>query len=86
MCLADFGFSQGSIECAIRTNRRMEAKEFLESPECKIFRPALFARFQVIVNANPDDDEVRPKPLKKTELSEFVKGQVRIFCFRHGTA
>jgi hypothetical protein len=77
---------RGSIVCAVRANGRMEAKDFLESPECRKFKPALLTRFQVIVNSDPDDDEVRPKPLKKTTIGEFVKGQVRVFCFRHGTA
>jgi Phage derived protein Gp49-like (DUF891) len=77
--------SRGSIACAVRSNGRMEAKDFLESPDCRKFKPALLALFQVIVNADPDDDEVRPKPLKKTPIREFVKGQVRVFCFRHGT-
>ena len=62
----------------------MEAKEFLESPECRKFKAALLARFQVIVDSDPDDDEVGPKPLKKTPICEFVKGQARIFCFRDG--
>ena len=76
----------GSIECAVRSNGRMEARDFLESPECKRFNPALLALFQVIVNADPDDDEVRPKALKKTVIREFKKGQVRLFCFRDGSA
>ena len=77
---------QASIVCAIRTNGRMEAKDFLDSPECKNFKSAFLALFQKIANANPDDDEVRPKPLKKTTICEFVKGQIRVFCFRHGNA
>ena len=64
----------------------MEAKEFLESTECKKFIPALLALFQEIANANPDDDELGPKPLRKTRIREFIKGQVRILCYRHGTA
>jgi hypothetical protein len=64
----------------------MEAKDFLDSPECKKFKPALLALFQVIVDSNPDDHEVRPKPLKKTSISEFKKGQARLFCFKHNTA
>jgi phage-related protein len=60
----------------------MEAREFLNSPQCKKHLAPLLARFQKIVDANPDDGEVRPKPLKKTVISEFKKDQVRIFCFR----
>ena len=76
----------GTIECAVRVNGKMEAREFLESAECKRYLYALAACFHEIVNSNPDDDEVRPKPLKKTRISEFKKGQVRIFCYRDGTA
>ncbi len=76
----------GTVECAVRSNGRMEAKEFLEDPKCRREKPALFALFQTIVNQTVDDDEVGPKRLKKSPCSEFVKGQVRIFCFRDGTA
>ena len=76
----------GSIECAVRANGRMEAKDFLEGSLCKSVKPALLALFHVIVSLNPDDDEVRPKPLKKTKIWEFKKGQVRVFCFRDGNS
>jgi hypothetical protein len=76
----------GTIECAVRANGRMEAKAFLETLECRKHKPALLALFQVIVNSNPDDDEVGPKPLRKTTICEFKKGQVRVFCFRQGNS
>jgi hypothetical protein len=43
----------------------MEAKDFLDSPECKPYKAALLAHFQKIVDAAPDDDELPPKTLKK---------------------
>ena len=70
--------------CAVRENGETEAWEFLESAECRRFRAALLARFQAIVDLNPDDDEVRPKPLRGG-ISEFKRGPVRLFCFRDGT-
>ena len=77
---------RGSVECAVRSNGRAEAWDFLESPECRKYKVPLLALFQKIVDANPDDDEVRPKLLTKTSISEFKKGQVWIFCFRDGDA
>ena len=47
--------------------------------------PALYATFQAIVDQAIDDDETGQKTLKKTPIHEFVKGQVRIFCYRDTT-
>jgi hypothetical protein len=77
---------RGEILCAVAKNGRMEAEEFLNSPQCKNAKPSLLALFQVIVNANPHDVEIGPKPLKGTKICEFKKGQVRLFCFRDGDA
>jgi len=63
----------------------MEAKEFLEDPSCAKYRASLLAHFQTLVDQSSNDNELGPKPLKKTPIHEFVKGQVRIFCFRDGT-
>ncbi len=64
----------------------MEAREFLQSPECSSIRSVLLVHFQTLVNQNPDDDEVRPKRLTGTIIREFKKRQVRLFCFRDGNA
>jgi hypothetical protein len=77
---------RGTIECAVRARGAMEAKEFLDSPQCRRSLPALLALFQCIVDQAIDDEEIGPKPLKKTCIHEFVKGQVRLFCYRDGTA
>ena len=76
----------GTVECAVRSNGSMEAREFLNNSQCKQYLASILALFQTIVNLNPDDDEVKPKPLKKTMIHEFIKGQVRIFCYRDGSA
>ncbi len=76
---------RGTIECAVRSSGKMEAKEFLEGPKCRKSLPALYATFQATVDQAIDDDEIGPKPLKKTPIHEFVKGQVRIFCYRDAT-
>ena len=47
---------------------------------------SLLAFFQSIVDLNPGDDKIMPKPLKKTSIHEVIKGPIRIFCFRHGSA
>ena len=76
----------GTVEFGIRSNGSMEAKEFLESPECKRTKPALLALFQALVHRGPDDDEISPIPLRKTSIREFKKSNVRIFCFKHNSA
>jgi hypothetical protein len=76
---------RGTIECAVRASGRMEAKEFLDGATCRKSLPALYALFQTIVEQSIDDDEVGPKPLKKTPIHEFIKGQVRVFCYRDTT-
>jgi hypothetical protein len=76
---------RGTVECAVRSSGKLEAKEFLEGSECKKSLPLLVALFQTIVNQSFEDEEIGPKPLKKTPIHEFVKGQVRIFCYRDST-
>jgi len=77
---------RGTIECAVRANGSLEAKEFLDGAQCRRHLGAIYALFQTIVDQAADDEEIGPKPLKKTVIREFIKGQVRIFCYRDGTA
>jgi hypothetical protein len=77
---------RGTIGCAVRSRGASEAKDFLEGAQCRKSKPALLALFQTIVNQSDDDDVLGPKPLKKTHIHEFVKGQVRLFSYRDGSA
>jgi len=77
---------RGTIECAVRANGSLEAKEFLDGAQCRRHLGAIYALFQTIVDQAADDEEIGPKPLKKTVIREFINGQVRIFCYRDGTA
>ena len=77
---------RGSIECAVKANGSLEAKEFLDGAQCRRHLVAILALFQTIVDQAADDAEIGPKALKKTVIREFIKGQVRIFCYRDGTA
>ena len=76
---------RGTVEWTVRSSGKLEAKEFLEGSECKKSLPLLVALFQTIVNQSIEDEEIGPKPLKRTSIHEFIKGQVRIFCYRDTT-
>jgi hypothetical protein len=77
---------KGTIECAVKANGSLEAKEFLSGAQCRRHLGAILTLFQTIVDQAADDAEIGPKALKKTVIHEFIKGQVRIFCYRDGTS